>query len=388
MDKVFLTGITGLVGSAFVVASLRDHEPRHFVCLVRHGGGMTAEERVNKIIRDECVFDGCPELADFVLKHISVIDGDVVTINPEELAKHPLMQGVNKVFHCAADVNLGKDPTGKVFRINFNGTENIVALAKLLKIEEFHYVATAYVAGRLVGTAYERKAVDNGFNNPYEESKFKAENLVRDCGIPFTIYRPAIITGRRSDGRIRKPLAFYRILEFLGKLKSHHCKKSGVSPVDWYNMQINFSATPSEHVYFVPIDYVQEAVTELFELPATNQTYHVTGNSPVTTRQIENTVCDVLRLDGVSVDVKPAGANQDAQLMRRFIGDLFPYFSSDIIFDQSNITAALGKEFVNRKYGTEGLETLIRAFYRDYFPNVEWLQTLADAPIEREHIRN
>ena len=153
-------------------------------------------------------------------------------------------------------------------------------------------------------------------------------------------------------------------------------------------MQINFSATPSEHVYFVPIDYVQEAVTELFELPATNQTYHVTGNSPVTTRQIENTVCDVLRLDGVSVDVKPAGANQDAQLMRRFIGDLFPYFSSDIIFDQSNITAALGKEFVNRKYGTEGLETLIRAFYRDYFPNVEWLQTLADAPIEREHRRN
>ena len=37
---------------------------------------------------------------------------------------------------------------------------------------------------------------------------------------------------------------------------------------------------------------------------------------------------------------------------------------------------------------SEGLETLIRAFYRDYFPNVEWLQTLADAPIEREHRRN
>lgn len=388
MDKVFLTGITGLVGSAFVVASLRDHEPRHFVCLVRKGGGMTAEERVEKIIRDECAFDGCPELADFVLKHISVIDGDVVTIDPEELAKDPLMQGVNKIFHCAADVNLGKDPTGKVFRINYNGTENIVALAKLLKVAEFHYVATAYVAGKLVGTAYEKTPVDNGFNNPYEESKFKAEMLVRGCGIPFTIYRPAIITGRRSDGRIRKPLAFYRILEFLGKLKSHHCKKSGVSPVEWYNMKINFSTFPSEHVYFVPIDYVQEAITELFQLPATGQTYHVTGNSPITTRQIEDTVCGVLRLDGVSVEENAQGANQDGELMRRFIGDLFPYFSSDIIFDQSNITAALGPEFVNRKYGTEGLETLIRAFYRDYFPNVEWLQTLADAPIERQHTRN
>ena len=388
MDKVFLTGITGLVGSAFVVASLRDHEPRHFVCLVRHGGGMTAEQRVEKIIRDECAFDGCPELADFVLKHISVIDGDVVTFDPETLAKTPEMQGVNKIFHCAADVNLGKDPTGKVFRINYNGTENVVALAKLLNVSEFHYVATAYVAGKLVGTSYEKRPVDNGFNNPYEESKFKAEMLVRDCGIPFTVYRPAIITGRRSDGRIRKPLAFYRILEFLGKLKSHHCKKSGVSPENWYNMKINFSTVPSEHVYFVPIDYVQEAITELFQLPATGQTYHVTGNSPVTTRQIEDTVCGVLRLDGVSVGEDSKGANQDGELMRRFIGDLFPYFSSDIIFDQSNITAALGKEFVNRKYGTEGLETLIRAFYRDYFPNVEWLQTLANAPIEREHRRN
>ncbi|MBQ6352318.1 MAG: hypothetical protein IJJ28_03515, partial [Lentisphaeria bacterium] len=108
----------------------------------------------------------------------------------------------------------------------------------------------------------------------------------------------------------------------------------------------------------------------------------------VTTRQIEDTVCGVLRLDGVSVGTDCKAANQDGELMRRFIGDLFPYFSSDIIFDQTNITNALGKEFVNRKYGTEGLETLVRAFYRDYFPNVEWLQKLANTPIEREHQRN
>ncbi len=388
MDKVFLTGITGLVGSAFVVASLRDHEPRHFVCLVRRGGGLSAAERVEKIIRDECAFDGCPELADFVLKHISVIDGDVVTIRPDELAKHPLVQGVNKIFHCAADVNLGKDPTGKVFRINYDGTKNIIELARLLNVSEFHYVGTAYVAGKLIGTAYENNPVDNGFNNPYEESKFKAEMLVRASGIPFTVYRPAIITGRRSDGRIRKPLAFYRLLEFLGKLKSHHCSKLGVSPEEWLNMQINFSTTPSEHVYFVPIDYVQEAVTELFQLPATGQAYHVTGNSPISTRQIEDTICSILRLDGVSVGIDCKGDTQDDKLMSRFIGDLFPYFSSDIIFDQSNIASALGTEFVNRKYGTEGLETLIRAFYLDYFPNVEWLRELASAPIQRHHHRN
>ena len=148
-------------------------------------------------------------------------------------------------------------------------------------------------------------------------------------------------------------------------------------------MQINFSATPSEHVYFVPIDYVQEAVTELFELPATNQTYHVTGNSPITTRQIEDTVCGVLRLDGVSVGKDCKGANQDGELMRRFIGDLFPYFSSDIVFDQSNVRKVLGDKVLDWEFGVKGLEVMIKSFYEDHFPNVEWLQKVISEEPDR-----
>ena len=376
MNKVLVTGITGLVGSAFVVALVRERKDDYeFVCLVRSGGGKSAEERVDSIIRDECAFDGCPEIADLVLSKIKVVEGDVASINPAELAKKDKLQGVDIVFHCAADVNLGKDPTGKVFRINYEGTRNMVELAKLLNVKEFHYVGTAYVAGKLCGTAYEGAPVDNGFNNPYEESKFKGEYLVRESGIPFSVYRPAIITGRRSDGRIRKPLAFYRILEFLGKVKSHRCSKAGVDPVDFVDMQINFAAVPSEHVYFVPIDYVQEAITALFQLPVSNTGYHITGDSPVTTRQIEDSISKILRLDGVSVSVEnEKNAQEGSQLMTRFVGDLYPYFSSDIVFDQSNVRAALGDSVLDWEYGTKGLETLIKSFYQDHFPNVEWLQ--------------
>ena len=374
MNKILVTGITGLVGSAFVAALLKERSDYEIVCLVRSGGGKTAEERVDKIIRDECAFDGYPEIAEDVLKKIQVVEGDVATIDPEAIAKDEKMKGVNIVFHCAADVNLGKDPTGKVFRINYEGTKNMVALAKLLDVKEFHYVGTAYIAGKLRGVAYEQNPVDNGFNNPYEESKFKAEFLVRESGIPFSVYRPAIITGRRSDGRIRKPLAFYRILEFLGKVKSHRCSKIGLNPEEYVDMQLNFAANPSEHVYFVPIDYVQEAITALFQLPVTNTAYHITGDSPVTTRQIEDSICKILRLDGVSVGEEKASETQDTSLMSRFVGDLFPYFSSDIVFDQSNVRAALGDSVLDWEYGTKGLETLIRSFYLDYFPNVEWLK--------------
>ena len=384
MEKIFLTGITGLVGSAFVVALLRERQDYEIVCLARKTAVKSAQQRTEEIIRDECRFDGCPELADRILKSVKVIEGDVTTINPEELAKNPLLAGTTIIFHCAADVNLGKDPTGRTYRINYNGTENMVKLAQLLKVKEFHYVGTAYIAGKLVGTAFENMPIDNGFNNPYEESKFKAEMLVRNSGIPFTIYRPAIITGRRSDGRIRKPLAFYRILEFLGKLKSHYCTKHKIDHTGWANLQINFAAVPSEHVYFVPIDYVQEAITALFQQPVNNQAYHITGESPLSTHQIENSICRVLRLDGTTVNGGPVAETMDNKLMARFLGDLFPYFSSDIIFDQSNVRKALGDKILDWEYGQKGLETLIRSFYKDYFPNVEWLQTLANAPLDRE----
>ena len=383
MNKILVTGVTGLVGSAFVAALLRERNDYEVVCLVRSGGGKSAAERVDSIIRDECAFDGFPQDADRILSKVSVVEGDVTSIVPEELAKDAAMAGVNIVFHCAADVNLGKDPTGKVFRINYHGTENMVALAKLLNVKEFHYVGTAYIAGKLQGTAIEDNPIDSGFNNPYEESKFKAEFLVRNSGIPFSVYRPAIVTGRRSDGRIRKPLAFYRILEFLGKIKSHQCAKRGIDPASWVSMGINFATVPSEHVYFVPIDYVQEAITALFQKPVTNTAYHITGDSPVATREIRDSICKVLRLDDVSVGMENGNESQNTDLMSRFIGDLYPYFSSDIVFDQSNVRKALGDKVLDWEYGVKGLEILIRSFYRDYFPNAEWLQKLANEESDR-----
>ena len=199
MKKIFLTGITGLVGSAFVVALLRERQDCEFVCLARKSPVKSAKQRTEEIIRDECQFDGCPELADQILSKVQVIEGDVVTINPAEMAKDPLLKGVDVIFHCAADVNLGQDPTGKTYRINYEGTRNMVELAKLLKVKEFHYVGTAYIAGKLVGTALEDKPVDNGFNNPYEESKFKAEMLVRTG--PGTSYRAKTHGELTADGQ-------------------------------------------------------------------------------------------------------------------------------------------------------------------------------------------
>jgi len=383
MKRIFLTGITGLVGSAFAVKLLQERDDCELICLVRPSGGKNALERTKEVIQSECKFEGCPEIADKILSHITAVDGDVVTLDPESMAKDPRLNGVNCVFHCAADVNLGKDPTGKVFRINYEGTQNVVKLAQLLKVEEIHYVGTAYVAGKLQGTAYEHAPIDNGFNNPYEESKFKAEYLVRNSGIPFTVYRPGIVTGRRSDGRIRKPLAFYRLLEFLCKFKSHQCTKHGINPEEWVDLHIGFKTQTSEHIYFVPIDYVQEAITALFQLPVNNTGYHITGDSPVTTEEIRNAVSEIMHVKNVFVGNDNVPENVDTKLMAKFVGDLFPYFATDITFDQTNVRKALGDKVLDWEYGQKALETLMRSYYLDYFKNTEWVQNLVNGSLTK-----
>ncbi len=376
MTKIFLTGVTGLVGSSFVVALLRERQDVEIVCMVRPDYTGATLPRVSEAIREQCEFDSCLDQFDAIMSKVQVVGGDVASMVPEEMVELKELAGVNSVFHCAADVNLGKDPTGKTFRINYNGTVNMLKLAELLKVEEFHYVSTAYVAGKLTGRAMEAIPQDHGFNNPYEESKCKAESLVRNSGFKYTIYRPSIITGRLHDGRIRKPLAFYRILEFLAKMKKHQCGKRKIDPTDWVNMAIHFKAIPSEHVYFVPIDYVQTAVTKLFQKPVENKTYHITGNSPVSTLMIDEVMCKFLRLTGVSVDAEVIDPNADDKLMTRFLGDLLPYFSSDIVFDQKNVTEAMGEEFIAWEFGYKGLSAMMRSYYADFFPDVEWLKKL------------
>ncbi|MCQ2378585.1 MAG: SDR family oxidoreductase, partial [Victivallaceae bacterium] len=64
MEKVFLTGITGLVGSAVVVALSRERKGDYqFVCLARGNAVKSAETRVKEISEDEWRFEGIHDAA-------------------------------------------------------------------------------------------------------------------------------------------------------------------------------------------------------------------------------------------------------------------------------------------------------------------------------------
>jgi len=363
--NILLTGITGLVGASFVTALLRAHKDYKIVAVCRSGAIESAQERAEQTIREQCMFDGLPETADDILKQITVVDGDVKCLPFDELEKYA---PYDVMFHCAADVNLGKDPDGKTYATNLNGTKNALEAVRRFKIPVLHYVSTAYVAGKTDGRVMENDMPAKDFNNSYERSKFDAEKLVRSSGIPYTIYRPSIIVGRLSDGLIRKPLAFYRILEFMGRVKHHRCIKAKIKPSMPLEMPLRLESKISDKIYFVPIDFVQTAISKLFMLPVENKTYHLTGESPVSTVDINTAVASILQASGLTVQEKVENPSQDEKLVVRMISDLLPYFASQIVFDNSEIKNALGDDALAWRMDVDFLKRMAHSYYKQEIP--------------------
>lgn len=368
MKKVLITGITGLVGSAFAVDALKRDNELQFLALARGKDNISARNRVIEAIKGQCAFDGTPELSEKLVDRIDVLEGDIS--DPMHLAMSPLLQGIESIFHCAADVNLGVDTDGQTYNVNYNGTKALLKIANELKVESFHYVSTAYVAGKSEGKIMEGPSKAEDWNNAYERSKFESEKMVRASGIPFTIYRPSIIVGRRQDGRIRKPLAFYFILEFLAVIKERLCAKSHNEPSDMIDMPLRLYAVPSDTIFFVPIDYVSEVTTELFFMPCENKTYHITGNSPVSSFAIENAIEKTLKVKNVRIVGNYNDPTMDEKLLHRFLGEFLPYFGSKAIFDVSNIEAVFGKKSLDWNFDNTKLTHLVGSYYKENFPEL------------------
>jgi len=367
--KIFVTGITGLVGSAFSAMLLERKSNIEVIALARGTEMLNAKKRVKQIIQEQCEFDGRADLAPGILKRIHVIDGEISSINEDDLYRK--LAGVEIFFHCAADVNFGKDLEGRTFKTNYEGTRKMLHLAHRLKVKAFHYVSTAYVAGKHKGKAVEDGLVAEDFNNSYEKSKYMAEQLVRNSGIPFTIYRPSIVIGRICDGKIRKPLAFYRVLEFMAKLKKHRCSKMKVKPSEKVSLNLRLQAPLSDRIYFVPVDYVQKCIVEIFlNKTVKNKTYHLTGDSPVSTKMIEKAVGKALGIIGVTVESDVVNPSPEERIVQKFLSDFLPYFSSQIVFDLKNIRDALGCPSVEWMMDTKNLEKVIHCFYANNYPEL------------------
>jgi nucleoside-diphosphate-sugar epimerase len=179
---VLVTGGTGLVGSHLLLD------------LSLNGETVRALKRKNSDISFvKNIFSSRPDL----FKKIEWADGDVLDI----FSLQEAMNGVSKVYHCAAMVSFIPGEADEMMKININGTANVVNLCLENKIEKLCHVSSVAAINRL----NEDETIDENSqwkiskrNSNYALSKYGAEREVwRGIaeGLNAVIVNPTIIFG-------------------------------------------------------------------------------------------------------------------------------------------------------------------------------------------------
>ena len=367
---VLVTGATGLLGTE-VVAQLLETTNSTIYVLVRAESEENAERRLRAL------WWGDNTLTSAIGKRVHTITGDIT--NPLESRQ----MDITHVIHCAAETGLQKSHE-ELRNINVDGTRHVVRMAELLPdLQRFTYVSTAYVAGTQSGRIKEDAPLPTQFYSQYEQSKAKAEKIVRESTLPYIICRPGMIVGNSKTGRTRNFNTVYYVLKLLlqGKLR--------VLPV-----------SSRQTVNVIPVDYVAKQVTSLtFNPKAEGRTFHLTAPADslpqvgelveaVRTWAKQNLHIDVAKPVYLPMPVLRtigkrynSGQNAKKRTLLSNLTALMPYFFDDHVFERTNTDLFAGKyEHDWRSY----LPTLLEFACRHNFMRLSDNSIFQQAMLRRE----
>ena len=217
MRHYFITGATGVVGSAFLERIAAHGETASV--LVRADTENAARERLEAITRD------CGA-APSAVRRIRPVRGDLCRPRMGLAADdyHRLADTCTHIVHCAGNVQMNL-PLPEARRRTLAMTHNVLALlAACGRAGKMEFVSTVGVAGRTtggIGEAWLRRP--RKFRNSYEAAKAEAEEVVREkaaSGLPITVHRPSMVVGDSRTGRTRSFQVFYYLCEFLSGRQS------------------------------------------------------------------------------------------------------------------------------------------------------------------------
>lgn len=174
--KILITGGTGFLG-AYII--------KH---LIEKGYNVKAICRSNKR-----PFFIPEEISD----KVEWVDGDVLDVVSLEDA----MEGVDTVIHVAAIVSFAKKEQKQMYKINVEGTANVVNVALEKNIGRLVHISSVAALGRKVDGGHvdeEKKWEESKINTHYAKSKYKAEIEVWrgiSEGLNAVILNPSTILG-------------------------------------------------------------------------------------------------------------------------------------------------------------------------------------------------
>lgn len=182
----FITGATGFIGGR-----LTDK-------LLRSGHQITA------LVRDPGKAD------DLGKKGVTLVEGDIT--NRDSMRNG--MQGTDGVFHVAAWYKVGVKSPDLAYRINVEGTRNVLELMKELDIRKGVYTSTLAVFSDTHGEIVNENYRFTGKHlSIYDETKWKAHYEIAHpmmaAGLPLVIVQPGLVYGPGDTSTLEENLRLY-----------------------------------------------------------------------------------------------------------------------------------------------------------------------------------
>lgn len=279
--NILITGGTGNLGCQLLKFLLTERTRKlNLFLLVRAKNERDAERRIHNLFQWLSLNRG-----NFLSKKIRILIGDVTKRELGLSHKNytALVRNVDVIYQMAALTRF-QDSISKLRSCNITGTKRILDLVlQSKKAIELHYTSTIFVAGTC-DKRFSENDLDVGqdFNNPYEQSKFEAEKIVRKFSSgdkKVCIYRPSIVVGDYRTGAINNFQMFYHVLYLI------------VREV-FDEIPVNRSAS----LNIIPVDIAAKMIILLSKNFKNNATYHIVNPKILRIDILNNIISDYFHI--------------------------------------------------------------------------------------------
>jgi NAD(P)-dependent dehydrogenase (short-subunit alcohol dehydrogenase family) len=211
--QYFVTGATGFIGKRLVKKLLeRKGAVVHFLIRKESEGKVSALREFWGLKDPKSTARAVPVFGDLTGKRLGI---------GAEAVK-ALKGNIDHFYHLAAVYDLGADEAAQI-AVNIDGTRNTIDFAKGIDAGHFHHVSSIAAAGLYEGVFREDMFEEaENYDHPYFMTKHESEKIVRkDCKVPWSVYRPAMVVGDSKTGEMDKidgPYYFFKLIQRMRQL--------------------------------------------------------------------------------------------------------------------------------------------------------------------------
>lgn len=334
-----ITGATGFLGSALALEILANSDA-HLLCVVRAESDAAAQQRLVQRLTATATAYARPELHAEIGSRCTALRGDIG--EPGCAVRGSAGIKAQAAWHVAASLSFKLKARSSTLRHNVAGTTNTLALARALDIEEFNYISTAFVAGTRTGLILERPPGDpEATNNPYEESKIRAEMLLaEETEMTVRIFRPTIVIGHSRTHAASSYAGLYAAVNGAIEYRERNVEAMlGERP-------LHALGDPEARLNLIPIDVATANMWRIRQSGSRRAIFHIANATAPTVAELNETL-------SAAVGIRPPVLIDDeSQLsaLEKLIADdprnrfQRPYLSERRHFDLTHTIEAIGED--------------------------------------------